>query len=98
MTVKFEVTYFLLNGHLNVIRVIDDVDYSYLNHESGKWVSDNSLFNAVTGAGGDASTREITLQEAQSWVKDNHPDLSVDFSDDGSVDWPDDFSDGNIPW
>ena len=70
--------YFMYLGHLNVIRELD-YDYSYLNHKSGKWVRDSSLLGAVTGYDGDASTHEITLQEAQRWVAKHHPDLSVDW-------------------
>ena len=70
--------YFLLNGHLNVIRVID-VDYAYLNHKSGKWVRDNDLIGPVTGMDGDASTQEISKQDAQKWVRENHPNLNVEW-------------------
>jgi len=68
--------YFLLNGHLNVIRVIG-VDYAYLNHETGAWMSDNSLFAEISGCGGDADTKEISREKAREWIENNAPHLDA---------------------
>ena len=70
--------YFLFMGNLNVIRELD-YEYCYLNHDSGKWVRDNSLIGAITGFDGDASTHEVSKQDAQAWVRENHRGLSVEW-------------------
>ena len=73
-----EIKYYLIGRRDNVVRELDN-ELSYLDHETGEWVMKRSLFNDITGAGGDACTYEISKSGAQTWVKKHHPRLLVEW-------------------
>ena len=68
--------YYMPGSRYNVFRVFDH-EYSYLEHATGSWVQHAMVCDSVTGYRGDADCHEVTLQDAQAWVEENHPDLSV---------------------
>ncbi len=66
----------------NVARVREDIhEYAYLNQATGKWVPDPSVVDAVTGYYGDASTKELTLKQAQKLAKSIAPNVEPEWID-----------------
>lgn len=60
-----EIKYYLIAGRNNVARAVD-TEYSYLDHETGQWVRNNSLFDDIHF---EPATVEITESRAKKWVK-----------------------------
>ena len=74
----YQIRYYSYFDGPNILRAIG-FEYAYLDKRSGTWVSNNGLIGPITGYNGDASSHEITRQQAQKWVKEHHPELSVDW-------------------
>lgn len=70
-----DVKYYTIIGGRNVVRAVGVV-LSHLDHETGEWVENNTLFDNITF---EASTKEITEKKAKDWVAENHLGLSVEW-------------------
>lgn len=73
MADAINVKYFLLRGSIqgNIARQLEH-EYSYLDHETGAWISDAAVADTVNF---EASTLPLTLEQAKEKAKQLVPTL-----------------------